>query len=1174
MSQLINGRYQLHEKLGQGGMGIVHRATDRLTGNSVALKQLRLSPIQERTSTPSLSSSSPDVRLLLGHEFQTIASLHHPHIISVLDYGFDTHRQPYFTMPYLQNARTILQAAATLPLDDRIRLIQQMLEAVAYLHRRGILHRDLKPENVLVVDDGVRVLDFGLAMIKGQTSSSAGSWYYMAPELLLEQPASEASDLYALGVLAYELLTGCYPFDKHHPDLIGQILEADPDLTPLPPALANVVGNLLAKQPEARYQQANGAMLAFSAAVGQPLPAETQAIRESYLQAAAFVGRENELARLRTALRAALVGQGSIWLVGGESGVGKSRLLDELRIQALVSGAIVLQGQASGERGGSSYSIWQPILRNLLLLAELEDEAASMLKSVVPDIEALIGRPVAPPPALSGEAGQQRLLEAIVTLFQQQTQPLLLLLEDLQWAGEALFVLRHLQTLVPTMPLLIVGSYRADEAPHLPQEVAEAKVLPLSRLSATAVSQLTHAMLGDLANRPEIATFLQQETEGNAFFLVETVRTLAEEAGRLGAIGNQPLPPHLFPQGVQAVVQRRLGQLPARERPLLEMSAIIGRQINEPVLRHLFPAHDLERWLLACGETAVFDFHHGTWRFAHDKLREGLLMDIPAAQQQTMHRQVAQTLIHLAPNQSQTAAIVAHHWHQAGDKEQAAHYYYLAGDAAAHAYANPEAIRYYSQALALTLTLAQTNATGERVAQLTHVYTHLARTLELNAQVDKALALYEEMEATAQALAAPTLELAALVGQGQIRCTGTPYFNPEQGEQLSQRGLTLAQAVGDAVAEAKINWNLLNLYRYSDKMGAAKERGERALALLHPYDLPEQKAFALNDLSHVYRSLGLSAQSQSCLTQAIGLWRQINNLPMLADSLSTGCFVAAYTGNYAQAIAFADEAYAVSSAIHNIWGQSYSRWYVGNAYWELGQPSQALRLMDDGIRWGEESGFSFAQVSIRADQALVYGGLGAIEKGLAVARRAVARADEVAPHTRPYALAALARLCLLAGDVAGAETAVSAITTPLNSLDILWPPLVPFVACQLTFAQCDYAKTIQLIDERLERLQNYGLHAFIPELLLLQGETFLALGQPAIARDTFNDAAAAAIRLGSKRVLWQALNHQATLEDPATAAEQRQKAQEVVAYISQHLDDLALKQAFAAFVSKQMASPV
>ena len=110
MSTTINGRYQLHEKLGQGGMGIVYRATDRLTHEIVALKQIFLPYTQKLLTSIAPSQTDSALRLALAHEFQTLASLRHPHIISVLDYGFDEEQQPFFTMSYLPQAQTILEA--------------------------------------------------------------------------------------------------------------------------------------------------------------------------------------------------------------------------------------------------------------------------------------------------------------------------------------------------------------------------------------------------------------------------------------------------------------------------------------------------------------------------------------------------------------------------------------------------------------------------------------------------------------------------------------------------------------------------------------------------------------------------------------------------------------------------------------------------------------------------------------------------------------------------------------------------------------------------------------------------------------------------------------------------------------------------------------------------------
>src|SRR5215207_4503164 len=157
---LVGNRYQLLNALGEGGMGIVYWALDRLTGEEVAFKRVTVmgDPIQFDSTGAGL-----DFRLALAQEFRTLASLRHPHIISVLDYGFDDAQQPYFTMELLREAQTLLQAARDVDLYSKITLLVQMLQALEYLHRHNIIHSDLKPENVLIEGDAVKILDFGLA---------------------------------------------------------------------------------------------------------------------------------------------------------------------------------------------------------------------------------------------------------------------------------------------------------------------------------------------------------------------------------------------------------------------------------------------------------------------------------------------------------------------------------------------------------------------------------------------------------------------------------------------------------------------------------------------------------------------------------------------------------------------------------------------------------------------------------------------------------------------------------------------------------------------------------------------------------------------------------------------------------------------------------------------------
>ncbi|HEX2621091.1 MAG TPA: protein kinase, partial [Phototrophicaceae bacterium] len=137
---IINSRYRLRGQLGEGGMGAVYRADDRLTGQTVALKRVTVADDQLHFAS---RRNDQDIRLALAQEFRTLAGLRHPHIVSVLDYGFDEQRQPYFTMQLIEEAKTLTEYAAEMDTVDKVRVLNEMLQALAYLHRRGIIHHDL-----------------------------------------------------------------------------------------------------------------------------------------------------------------------------------------------------------------------------------------------------------------------------------------------------------------------------------------------------------------------------------------------------------------------------------------------------------------------------------------------------------------------------------------------------------------------------------------------------------------------------------------------------------------------------------------------------------------------------------------------------------------------------------------------------------------------------------------------------------------------------------------------------------------------------------------------------------------------------------------------------------------------------------------------------------------------
>jgi eukaryotic-like serine/threonine-protein kinase len=688
-AEVLGRRYQVLDVVGRGGMGTVYLARDRLAG-VVALKRLHRS-VEELAddATRSLGSNMapPAIALGLADEFKVLTSLHHPNVISVLDYGFDDQARPYYTMDLLKGGRTITEAGKEQPHEVRVGLLAQVLQALAYMHRWGVIHRDLKPANVLVVDGQVKVLDFGLAIARERMDAQGlvGTPGFVAPELFEGHPATAASDLFSLGMIAYRLFAG--------PKGLPAGFEESP--------LGQVLRKLSAPDPRERYRSAEEALSALTEATGHQVVIETSATRESFLQGARFVGRERELARFEQVLEQALHGKGSAWLVGGESGVGKSRLLDEVRTLALVRGAVAVRGQGvSG--GGSPYQEWRSVLRWLVLLAEPTGFEAGALRPLVEDIEALLGRAVPAIVELDPEMAQARLFAVVEDLFRRVPQPTVLILEDLHWAhGESLRLLDRISALARTLPLLILASYRDDERPDLPSLLPVAEVLRLPRLGEAAIAVLTESMIGAAGRSPQIVEMLRRETEGNPFFLVEVVRALADESGQLARIGSAPLPAKVFPGGVREIVQRRLAKLPPSARELLQLAAVIGRRIDPKVLSLCAPSVRMDAFLSECSSAAVLDFSEGQWRFAHDKLREGVLADLPPRTEQLLHRQAAMAVEAAYPESPDWAVALAFHWGRAGDSEKELLSTQRAGEQALAAYACREAIPHLERALVL-----------------------------------------------------------------------------------------------------------------------------------------------------------------------------------------------------------------------------------------------------------------------------------------------------------------------------------------------------------------------------------------------------------------------------------------------------------------------------------------
>ncbi|MEZ4383031.1 MAG: AAA family ATPase [Nannocystaceae bacterium] len=642
MPSTLGVRYRLIEPFAEGTLGPIFRAYDRLDGQRVAIKRTYALDLPRTGEVP----ESP--RLALARELRGRFALRHPNLVSIVDFGFDDEDVAFFVLDLTDGARPLLSAAADAPRAIQVHLVGQLLRALIYLHRRGRVGLTLSHQNVVVSGESLKIIDTDWyidAAISAlhETLRPQGP---VAPERSKGGDATVASDLYAVGVLMAALFAGVAAADaSRQAALLSAVRAGSLERSfGVDGPLARFIGRLLDPDPSARPASAAAALEGLVAASGVELPAETVHTRESFLQAGALVGREGELEYLIDALRGSLRGRGRAIALGGESGVGKSRLISEVRTLGLVHGAVVLRGHAVSE-GGRLFDAWRPLLRWLTLSSALSDLEASVLRIGVPDIDALLGRAVPSAPELDAASAQLRLLQVVVALLRRQVRPLVVLLEDVHWArSETVELLGALTRELEGLRLLIVASYRDDEAPRLFADDTGIERRRLGRLDRPAIREVVAATLGERGVSEALVELLVRETEGNALFVVEVLRTLAEDAGGLEGIGEQPLPTTIASGGIRRVIQRRIDRLSPAARELLELAAVIGRDLDVELLERLAPDRDPRARIAEAVDRAALEREGGGWRFAHDKIRETLLDELADARRRSLHAAVAEAL--------------------------------------------------------------------------------------------------------------------------------------------------------------------------------------------------------------------------------------------------------------------------------------------------------------------------------------------------------------------------------------------------------------------------------------------------------------------------------------------------------------------------------------------------
>ena len=751
---LLHDRYRLETEIGRGGMAAVYRARDEMLNRAVAVKVL---------SERGLGTAG---RARLVHEAQAAAQLNHPNIVTIHDVG-EVDGTPYIVMELVEGGSLHDRAShrASHPEGDRashpegdpvgdrpptstadlVSIARQICTALEHAHAHGIVHRDLKPENVLLTADGTaKLTDFGLALsIASRTTTEgviAGTVFYLAPEQALGQPLDGRTDLYAVGVMLYELTAGRLPFAAEDPLAVVSQHLYTPVVPPstynddIPPSLETLILQLMAKRPEDRPASAGELRRALESIdlspgrAGRAAPASMlERIARGHL-----VARERELHEARSLWQQAADGQSQVLLISGEPGVGKTRLTRELAAQAAVSGGTVLTGECYAEAGAPYAPISQIIQQAVdgsspgelglpeFVLADLVT-LAPVLRARHPDIP--------PNPPVDPQTEQQRLSESVVLLFSALSShgPVLLVLEDAHWAdGGTLSLLRHLarRSHQPDLRLLTVMTYREvelDEARALNEVLLDlgrehlAARIKLTRLTRDQTGEML-AVLFQEEITPDFLDGIYRETEGNPFFVEEVCKALIEQGvlTRQGGRWHRPSMAEVqVPQSVRVAIQSRLAKLPEDAQEMLRRASIVGREFDVDVLRKACDL-DEDRLIdsLEAAERAqlIEELHRPgearsaspRFTFVHALIPHTLAEAVSGLRRQRIHRRVAEALEQLSGDRlDELAPSIGRHFAEAGEWDKAAEHLLRAGDQANRLYAYQEAIEDYEEALGI-----------------------------------------------------------------------------------------------------------------------------------------------------------------------------------------------------------------------------------------------------------------------------------------------------------------------------------------------------------------------------------------------------------------------------------------------------------------------------------------
>ncbi|MGI8801578.1 MAG: serine/threonine-protein kinase PknK [Solirubrobacteraceae bacterium] len=926
-------------------MGLVYRAWQLRPERMVAVKVIM----------PELAGD-PDFRARFEQEASLAAQIEHPNVIPIYGVG-EEDGLLFIVMRFVESMDlgVLLRRRERFAPAHAARLVGQVAAALDAAHERGLVHRDVKPANVLVTaDEHLYLTDFGLTKrvadfgSGGMTATGGfvGTLDYIAPEQVSGEPVDGRGDVYALGCVLYQLLTGVVPFprDVEVAKIFAHMSLAPPVASMLAPGVSGeldaVVARAMAKDPADRYQSAGDLGRAAAVAAGRgesgvglplsigdgaafavggvaaatrpkpdgpvPLPPFVAAVAERE-----FVGREPVLGALRATWERIGAAPG-LAFVTGDAGMGKTSISAHFAREVHAAGAAVLYGR-SDEEAVSSYQPFVEALGEYLdhvsvdaLIAELPAESLE-LGRLIPRL----GVRPAGITAVSPDAGDDRyrLFEAVCAVLRRlsASRPVLLLIDDLHWSDKpTLSLLRHVLRSLSGCPLMVVGTFRElDASAELGGLLADLRrehrftELPLTGFDMAETERLLSADTG-LQPRPTFVRKLLSHTGGNPFFIDQMLRSLGGTAAA-AALSGREITALGVPQGVKEVILRRLAPLGKPGIDLLAAAAVAGQRFRLGVLEAVL-GKDAETLLetldelIAMGVVSEVPGEIDSFSFTHNLVRETQYEGLSASRRVRLHAAIGRTLEAAGAS---APAELAHHYFEARQlvgPEPSIGFSVEAARRASTSLAHEEAIEHYERALA-AMELAESDDRRRSETML-----ELGDALERVHEIDRAREAYVGAAELARQLDAPELLARAALGFAKWQRYGV----------LDREAIRLLETALAGLPEA-----------------AAVPRAETLALLANRLDPLESQD-----------------RREALLDEALGLARGFSSPATLDSILRIAPWVRCRPESLGQRLELAVEAVALAARERNEESMALGQLHRFRALFELGRTGEATAGLD------------------------------------------------------------------------------------------------------------------------------------------------------------------------------------------------------------------------------------